>query len=241
VRKSLELDEKEWSALDRLAEATRSLATTRNSYGGQPSWRVFVQRLAKSERTKEMIQQNLYQEWLDEIILNWHNRYDELPDEEVIKWEAGLSEAERQEWEEYLTIRPAEREMKKWHVAKNLFYRRSLTEARRLGYEPNKEIAFSHNPIAMIEFVQGYENGIALMNKWGFGSDQPHPDDPHYIAPHYEPDTMWDVMAWRRNDDAVIAVIGDDRGWKNNWTYYIAVAWSPRHLDEKYGPTYCLV
>lgn len=242
TRKSLELESNEWAALDRLAEVTNSLTTTNNQYSGQPSWRVFVKRLAgSSERTQQMIQQALQQDSLDEIILNWSNMADQLPDEEVKKWEASLPDKERQQWQDFLDQKPSEQADLKWHVARSLFYQRSLAEARRLGYQPDPETVLNHNPIVLVEMAQGYDDGRALMGRWGFGTDQPHSDDPHHIAPHYEPSSMWDVMAYRRDGNAIVAIIGDDRGWKQHWTYYAVVAWFPKYLETKYDPTYCLI
>jgi len=54
-------------------------------------------------------------------------------------------------------------------------------------------------------------------------------------VPHLEPASMWDVMQQRRHGDAVIALIGDDRGYAPDWEYFIAVAWAPQAITTEYG------
>lgn len=235
MRKSLELSEQEWAALDRLAEVTNSKSSSRNASGGQPSWRVLIQRLANSDRAQEAIVDILQQEEMEEIVYSWENRYGDLPDCEVEKWEASLTPDEKAAWESYLESRPQEQSEIKWHAALNLHHRRALAEARRLGYEPHPELSLTTNPCVLVDFAKGYEAGKALIERWGFGKGV------EGGVADYAPNSMWDIMAWRRDGDAIIAVVGDDRGWDKDWEYNIVVAWAPQRMEKLgYSPTQAL-
>lgn len=58
VRKSVELSEKQWAALQELAEATGSVAA-RGQGAGEPSWRVLLRRIADSPDILEAIRYSL--------------------------------------------------------------------------------------------------------------------------------------------------------------------------------------
>lgn len=58
VRKSVELSEKQWAALQELAEATGSVAA-RGQGAGEPSWRVLLRRIAGSPDILEAIRYSL--------------------------------------------------------------------------------------------------------------------------------------------------------------------------------------
>jgi hypothetical protein len=108
------------------------------------------------------------------------------------------------------------------YAARWWYYQLSLREAARLGFAVHPEFSFSHNPVALIEQARGRDDGEMLANKWGF------------TPSHIEPGTMWDIMAQRRDGDAIIALIGDDRGWAPDWEYFIAVVWAPAALGRAF-------
>ena len=95
---------------------------------------------------------------------------------------------------------------------------------------PHPEMSLNHNPILLCDFAKGVDAGKAMAKKHGFDTDR-----------SFVPDTMWHVMERRRNGDAIVALIGDDRGWAHNWEYFVVVCWSPVHLEEELGYTPALL
>lgn len=161
------------------------------------------------------------QDQLDEIAWDWRNRHADLTEENVKNFIAGLEPEEARAFEE--SVGSGELT---FTVAFNIHYKRSVACARRHGYDLADDIVFTHNPVALVDYAIGEEAGMELARKYNF-------------SPEYsEPSNMWDIMGTRRlDDDTVIALVGDDRGWSNQWRYYIAVAWAPVDLVEEWsGP-----
>jgi hypothetical protein len=160
----------------------------------------------------------------DQILINHLNRYEEITPEQVAEFERGLNPVMKSEWESAgLSLKD-----KQWNIARQWFYQRSLAEALRLGYKAHDTETFTHSAAVLVEIATGDENGHALAKKYGF-----KPDDPA---------AMWHVLGHRVEGEAVVALIGDDRGWAGNWQYFIAVAWYPASAAEAgYEPTYVLI
>jgi hypothetical protein len=120
----------------------------------------------------------------DEIIFNYKNRCDEFPQAEIDRLLAETKYEPRD-------ARDAAFVMARW-----AYYQRSRAEATRLGLTPHPEQGFLHNPLALIEEAVSDEAGKAMAERWGFS--------------WHEAGSMWDLLAERRDGDAIIALIGDD-------------------------------
>lgn len=153
------------------------------------------------------------------IIWNWRNLHDDLPDEAVQNFIESL-ETEARNYAAELE----DDELKRW-VAFNMHYQRSCRCARQHGYEL-ADLAFDYNPIALIDYAQGREAGVELAEQYDFSTK------PAGLGPG----SMWDILEERRLDnDCAIVLIGDDRGWADDWKYFAAIAWAPVWLVEESG------
>jgi hypothetical protein len=147
--------------------------------------------------------------------------------------EAAQARFSQADWQELMSRDESEQT---WHIGRALYLHKCQEEARRLGL-PLHPTLFNHNPIALVDFAKGVDAGRELMVKYKFTdvaaqSGYGYMRDGKYFP---VPETMWHVLATRRDGDAVIAFIGDDRGWENNWEYFVAVAWAPREMAEESG------
>lgn len=104
-----------------------------------------------------------------------------------------------------------------WH-----FIKRSAEQARRLGHEPLAEyyhpfrqsIWTSHSYV-LVDEAHGYENAKAMAEKWGFR-----------ILPTI---VMGETLDSRRDGDALIGLMGDDR----TETYAVVVSWAPEKWKKE--------
>jgi hypothetical protein len=120
-----------------------------------------------------------------------------------------------------------------WSVAMTVLLNLAWVEAKKLGFEelvtqeatettPAKYEEFNHNPIALCRFAISDTAGKALAAEFNFK--------------YADPSTMWDVIDSRRiNDNTIMALIGDDRGWNKDWEYFIAVVWCPKEIEDALG------
>lgn len=152
----------------------------------------------------------------DTIILNWSTRYTEIP-KEVCR-ELNLHWARQQDFEDA-----------QWAAARHLNYRKALAECKRLGIDPLDEddVPPVGPPLVLVGRVTGRDNIGPVVQYWKLDPD------------HLDPNSMWDVMDFRLDGDAIIALIGDDRGWSQHWLYMVFVGWSPKDLLE-YGRDWVL-
>jgi hypothetical protein len=148
--------------------------------------------------------------------------------------QAALSMYSEQDQETLTTMSDSE---KSWHLSRALYLAKSQEAAKSIGLEIHPTLAFNHNPIAVIDFAKGIDAGHELMAKFNFNDGVGESGYCFYrdskLMP--TPETMWHVLATRRDGDAVIAFIGDDRGWEKHWEYFVAVAWAPQELVEELG------
>jgi hypothetical protein len=147
----------------------------------------------------------------DAIIFCFRNRCDELSPDVITRLLAETGYA------------PRDARDAAFVTARRAYYQRSVAEATRLGLLPHPERRFRHNPIVLVAEAVGDTAGQALAARHGF--------------PWREPGSLWDVLETRRDGDACIALIGDDRGRPQHHTYWIAVAWSPSTLADALGYT----
>jgi hypothetical protein len=149
---------------------------------------------------------------IDRILFRYEHAHEHLPDEQ-------LDEVKRlnpdYQWGKH------EVKEDKFIAARWLCYKRAEAEATRLGYQSHPQIGFLHDPLVLIEAAAGVEEGRALATKYG-------------LEWHGPANCMWDPLSWRREGDAVIALIGADRGWHGG-IYWVAVAWAPLALEEENG------
>lgn len=109
------------------------------------------------------------------------------------------------------------------------YYQRSLQELKRLGYEENTTINTwtMQRPLAVVEhhLPQDGEDIFTFERRMAhlavdYGLLEHHMD-------YQSPDASWQILATRRDHDAVIALIGDDR----SNMHLIGVIWSPLYLQ----------
>ena len=158
-------------------------------------------------------------EWTasDWAVFDWRNRFQDIDQALVDEFMAALSDEER--------VSPliAEEDDRKYHAARWHLRKRSEAEAARLGYTLHPKFELLHVPAALVDWAEGEEAGRTLAAKWGFE--------------YQPPEAMWYHLDSRRDGDAIIAFMGDDRGYSPDWEYYIVVQWAPEEFvrDWEFG------
>lgn len=173
----------------------------------------------------------------DKILFNWQNQYQNLPQEWLNDWLASKPKSFQKKWNEFMELNPNEADLESqlYHAAKNAVWDKAKEQAHILGLESNGH-CFTTIPLAIVEARQGLSQKEVktLAKKYNLELDG---------SAHATPNSMWDIMAHRVEGDAVVALIGDDRGWEKNWQYFIVVGWWPLSIAKEMdiSPTWCLV
>lgn len=128
-----------------------------------------------------------------------------------------VKEIEEKHLERY-AFRPDEyEEDKQIAVCQYLAYKWSQREVERLGYKELPDVFSPHYQLCIIEMVQNPPDASSmdvLGQKYGL----------FRRSSYRAPQSMWDVLAERRDGDAVVIMVGDDRG---NNEHFIVVQWRP--------------
>lgn len=159
-----------------------------------------------------------------EIIINYSNSCHsvslaEIPAEWVEDFESRLNEAEAAKWHG-MVLGDVD---KVWMLLKEQNLKNARAEAARMGMLPHPTEMLLHDPWVLVGLAQGREAGIELAKKWGL-----YEQAADTWGRYFEPCSMWDEVAHRRDGDAVVLFVGDDRGYAPNWTYYVCVKWEPQ-------------
>lgn len=162
----------------------------------------------------------------NEILFNWTNLHDQLTSSDLAEWWDDLSGPEAALATELIQSGQAG---EKWLAAKDLCARKAVAEAARMRLPVSKETLLSFHDGALAGIAVGYEAGQELIKHWGFKPEA------------REPNSMWDIMDFRVDGEAVIGLIGDDRGWDKDWVYLVIVAWYPKEVHDKWPPETALI
>lgn len=162
-----------------------------------------------------------------EIIINYANSCHELaladiPSEWVEAFEARLiTSAETERWAREDEIG------KVWYILRDRNYQNALAEAGRMGFAEHPELKLLHDPCVLVAHAQGREDGIELAKKWGL-----YEQVTDTWGSYFEPGCMWHEAAHRRDGDAVVLFVGDDRGYAPNWEYFVIIKWEPQAVED---------
>ena len=173
----------------------------------------------------------------NKALYNWRNQYQNLPKEWLTNWLASKPESFQKEWGEFMRNNPNESdpESQLYHAAKHAVWDKAKEQAESFGLGLNGH-CFTTIPLAIVEAQQGLaqEEVLALAEKYDLELDS---------RAYASPNSMWDIMAHRVEGDAIVALIGDDRGWEKDWQYFIVVGWHPADVVEEMdvSPTYSLI
>jgi hypothetical protein len=167
----------------------------------------------------------MIKENIEEDIYNF-NKIDDLPQPLIDQFIKSVPAAMQMDC---LTI---EREDLVFRAAIWWYYQRSLQELHRLGYQENTTINTwtMQRPLAVVEhhLPQEQENGEDIL---AFERRMSHLAVQYGLLEHHmdyqSPDASWQILATRRDHDAIIALIGDDR----SNMHIICVIWSPLYLQ----------
>ncbi len=157
----------------------------------------------------------------NDILFNWTNRYNQLSAEDLSEWWNGLDGRTASNVTELLKTGQAG---EKWLAARDMYHQGCLAQVKRLGLTPASNAFGEFSGTTLIERVVGHDAGQKLIKRWEFRPE------------NESPDSMWDIMDMRVDDEAVIGLIGDDRGWSENWVYMIIVAWYPKEVHNEWPP-----
>lgn len=169
---------------------------------------------------------------IDRIVYNYAHKCDELPQETVQQFLNACTDEERTILLEKEQQHPGDLIFvaTRWH-----FYMHSLAETTRLGLFPHPDYAgnpiviavLGHQMLVTVDAAKGETAGIALAEKWEFE--------------YSPPEAMWYTMASRRDGNALIGFCGDDRGWNEDWEYYIVVGWDVKEWTDEQGFSLCQI
>ncbi len=162
----------------------------------------------------------------NEILFNWTNLYGRLTDEDLAEWWNSLDGPTASRVTE---LQEAGQVEARWLAAKDLCHQQSIAQAKGLGYACSQEGLLTFHSSTLVGVAVGYDAGQELINRWQFKPKA------------REPNSMWDIMDFRVDGEAVIGLIGDDRGYDKDWVYMVIVAWYPKEVHGKCSPETALI
>lgn len=163
----------------------------------------------------------------NKILFNWTNLYGRLADKDLAEWWASLEESATAQVTKLIKSGQLD---ERWLACKDLHVSQSAAQAERLGHTWDRgSLLLSCHAGVVVDKATGHGAGQELIRRWEF---RPESEDP---------ESMWDIMDFRVDGEAVVGLVGD-RGWtEEDWVYMVIVAWYPKEVHGKCSPETALI
>ena len=157
-----------------------------------------------------------------EIVIDYTNTtvsLEEIPCEWVTAFEERLSPSEKKEWGRWDKI------YKVWHILRDQNYQNAILLAESMRMEEVLKLS-CEAPYVVVAHTKGRKSGIELAKEWGM-----YDMAANTWGSRFKPSSMWDEAAHQRNGDAVIMLLGNDKGYSRDWEYFVVVKWEPQVIQ----------